>query len=553
MTSRSPRFRRMQHVLTRLGPTLTTVVLALLGLALGAWALLEAGSQRAETAATLAGQARALAGTLGPSLAATAAATRELDELLTDKLLGSARLIARLHAAGTLSAAELDVIVDRNDLDSVVVVDRTGRVALEAGEGIPPGILGQVGDAARGRADDVVLAPSMEMGVEHLAVASAIPRGGAVVVRIHATTGRTFAARIGIDNLLDRLVGSEGVLYLAYREEPGGIRSEATWDGGALPPPDPGPGLSEVRGRTAFEVEVPVDSPAGTEAFLRVGLDGAPLVRAGLSAMRRTTLIGVALVVFSLSVGGIALVARRRALEREDAARRLSDAESARKRSERLAAAGALTAGLAHEVRSPLNAIVLAAQRIERKHPQESDCAAFAGTIRAEVRRLEAVLRQFLELARPVAGERRAADLGAIAEEVRELLLAEAEGAGAKIDPVRGSGTAVVDRDSIRRALINLVHNAVEAGPTVGAVEMVVCEEDGGVGIHVLDRGSGIDETQVEHLFDAFVTTRSEGTGLGLTMVRRVAEEHGGRCSLASRPGGGTEAVLWLPAGNASP
>jgi len=321
------------------------VLLAFSGLALGAWALVEARTQRAETAEALATQARVLASTLGPSLSATAAATRELDELLTARLLDSTHLIARLHHAGALTASDLAEVIDRGDLDSVGVVDRDGRIVLAEGEEIPPAVLSQVRDEIRGGADDVILGSSIEMDVEHLSVASTIPAGGAVIARIHTTTGRTFARQIGVENLLVSLSGSEGILYLRYREEPGGVRGEASWDGGPLPPPvDNRSELRYVRERPVFEIEVPVVSPAGTEAFLEVGLDGEPLARAAVSAARRTTLIGIVLVILSLSLGGIGLVARWRALDREDAARRVAEAETARRSSERLAAAGALTA-----------------------------------------------------------------------------------------------------------------------------------------------------------------------------------------------------------------
>jgi signal transduction histidine kinase len=532
---------------------MTIALLAAFGLAVGAWALVEGRSQRAETAEVLAAQARGLAETLGPSLAAAAAATRELDELLTNKLLASAWLVAGLQEAGALNRDALERIVDGNDLDTVFVVDGDGSTLFRAGEGIPPAILDQIDDAVRGLADDVVLVPSVEDGIEHLGVASAIAGGGAVLVRIHAGTGRTFASQIGVENLLRRLLESGGVLYLSYREQPAGIRAEATWDGGPIPPhTEHTADLLPVRGRTVFEVDVPVASPAGTDAFLRVGLDGAPLVRAAVSGMRRTTLIGIVLVVFSVTLGAAAVVVRRRAADREEAERRLAEVEVARKRSERLAAAGALAAGLAHEVRSPLNAIVLAAQRIER-NPAEADCTEFARTIRSEVKRLEGVLRQFLELARPVGDERRRTDLKGLSESVRSLLLEEADQAGAEIEPVRGEGAAAVNREAIRRALINLVHNAVEASPRGGAIELEIRKEDGGVGIHVLDRGAGIDEDEADHLFDAFVTTRAEGTGLGLALVRRVAEDHGGWCRLTRRSGGGTDAVLWLPPGGGAP
>jgi len=138
-------------------------------------------------------------------------------------------------------------------------------------------------------------------------------------------------------------------------------------------------------------------------------------------------------------------------------------------------------------------------------------------------------------------------DLRKVAEEVRGLLNAEAEEQGVTLEPVEGSGCAVVQPDSIRRAMINLVHNAMEASPPGATIELVVVEEQGGVGVHILDRGTGIDTDEAESLFDAFVTTRAEGTGLGLALVRRVAGEHGGSCRLANRSGGGAEAVLWLP------
>lgn len=533
---------------TKLRLALILLLLAAFGVAVAAWAIFEARSQRAETAQALAVQARALASTLGPSLAAAAAASRELDELLAWRLLDHTHLLGRLHQAGDLSPDGLAEIVDQHDLDSAVIMDGRGRVVLQAGSEVVAEALEQVREAASGQIDDMVLGWTTEMEIDHLAVASAIPGGGAVLVRIHASAGRTFNRQLGVENLLTRLAGSEEVLYLRFREEPGGIRHEVAWDGGAVPPPaEDDAEIRTVRGRPVFEVDMPVASPAGSTAYLQVGLDGSPLLRATASATRRTVLIGIVLMVFSLSLAAVGIVARWRALEREEAARRLAEAEAATRRSERLAAAGALTAGLAHEVRSPLNAIVVAAQRIERKHPPESECASFAGTIHSEVRRLDTVLRQFLDLARPVSDQREITDLVKLVDEVRSLLSAEAEQAGVSLAPVRGSGAAPVDPGSIRRALINLIHNAMEASPAGRSIDFVLQEEDGGVAIHILDRGSGLDEAAGDKLFDAFVTTRSEGTGLGLSQVRRVADEHGGRCRLVNREGGGAEAVLWLP------
>jgi signal transduction histidine kinase len=538
----------MSGLIHKLRPAWIFLALAVFGLVLAVWAVVEARLQRTETSEALAAQARMLANTLGPSLGAAAAASRELKELLAWRLLDNAQYIARLHAAGKLSQSDLVSDIDDHELDSVTIIDRSGQVVMQAGDDIPVDLRQRSIDASTGGADDMILGPTTEMGIDHLAVATALPDGGVVVVRIHSATGQTFARQLGVENLLSRLLESEGVLYLGFRQDPEGIRHEVSWDGGPLPSlDDSGSELRQVRDHTVFEIEVPVASPAGSSAFLQVGLDGAPLVRTTVSAMRRTMLIGVVLVIFSLSLLGIALVSHRRMTERVEADRKLDEAEAARRRSERLAAAGALTAGLAHEIRGPLNAIVLAAQRIERKHPPESECHSFAGTIRTEVRRLDTVLRQFLDLARPVSENREATDLRLLAEDVRDLLFVEAEGLGVALEPVQGSGETAVDSGSIRRAIINLVHNAMDASTRGGSIDLVVREELGGVGIHVLDRGSGLDETIAGDLFDAFVTTRAGGTGLGLALVRRIAEDHGGTCRLTNRAGGGAESELWLP------
>jgi len=277
-------------------------------------------------------------------------------------------------------------------------------------------------------------------------------------------------------------------------------------------------------------------------------MNGLPLAQASASAVRRTAMVGIVLSVFSLALVFIALLSRSRTIEREMAARRLAELETARRRSERLAAAGALTAGLAHEVRSPLNAIGLAAQRVERKHGPEEECGLFSAKVRGEIGRLDAILREFLELASPVGRVREETDLHVIASEVVELLSDEAVATGVALDLYGSACPAPVDPESIRRSLINLVRNAIQTSPTGGKVLVKTTVADGHVLIGVYDDGPGIDDETVEQLFDAFVTNQAGGVGLGLALVRRVAEEHGGTVTLRNRSNAGALAELRLPA-----
>ncbi len=525
------------------------IPLLILAVVLALWAVHEGRQQRQETAEVLATQAALLARALGPGLEAASTAAREIEESAAARVLENTRILAVLRQSGGLTGSTAGSLADQNDLDSIIHLGRDGIPSLSVGAPVPDELLRQAGDVIAGRADEMLFSPQQDDGVEHIAAVVRTADGGAVLVRVHAPSGFAFSGAIGAANLLQRLAGSESVLYLGYTVSPGGAPLEASWDNGPIPPELTGTeNRRTVRGREVYEVVVPVSAPAGFLATLRVGMDGRPLAQASASAVRRTAMVGIVLSVFSLALVFIALLSRSRAMEREEAARRVAELETARSRSERLAAAGALTAGLAHEVRSPLNAIGLAAQRIERSHTPDDECGRFAGKVRGEIGRLEAILREFLELASPVGRSRERTDIRTIAGDVVDLLADEAEATSIRLALNGISCSAPVDPESIRRALINLVRNAIQASPPGGEVLVETALIDGHVLVKVTDDGPGVDEDRVEQLFDAFVTNQAGGVGLGLALVRRVAEEHGGTATLCNRKDGGALAQLRLPA-----
>ena len=523
------------------------LLLLIVGVTLFGWAAWEARGQRREIETALTAEAALLARSLGPGLSAASNASRELDEIVLWKLLDNARLLSELHATGVASEPRLADIVEANGLDTVVFLDRLGQPELDFGEPIEIDLEQVAAEVLAGRAEEIILGATVEEEIEHVGVVVAVPGGGAVLVRIEASTARTFAQRLGVENLLRNLVGTGSVLYLSYSELPGPTAVEAAWDGGPVPPRLATGDVRPVRDRSIFEVELEVAAPAGREAMLRVGLDGSRLAVEAASAARQTILVGVLLAAFGLAATAFATVSRLRAIERQEAVRRVGEAEAARRRSERLAVAGALTAGLAHEVRSPLNAISLAAQRLERKLEGDAERQGMATHIRGEVGRLDGVLREFLELASPTSDRRKKTDLAGLGREVLDLLEAEAESAQVGLDQVLGGGDCVVDPRALRRAMFNIVRNAIQASPVGGRVTLEVGRRDGEVTIRVLDEGPGPDRDLANKVFDPFVTGRADGTGLGLSLVRRVAEEHSGTAELRPRPSGGTEAEIRLP------
>jgi two-component system sensor histidine kinase HydH len=120
---------------------------------------------------------------------------------------------------------------------------------------------------------------------------------------------------------------------------------------------------------------------------------------------------------------------------------------------------------------------------------------------------------------------------------------------GGRVD-IHGEGAPAgwpLDVMRIEQVLINLIRNAIQASPAEARVEVRVAADDGGLIFEVADRGKGIPEDMRERLFDPFITGRTQGTGLGLAVVHRVTERHGGKVSVADRPGGGTIFRVWLP------
>lgn len=207
---------------------------------------------------------------------------------------------------------------------------------------------------------------------------------------------------------------------------------------------------------------------------------------------------------------------------------------------ERLAAAGQLTAGLAHEVRNPLNAALLQLKVHERvlvKRGFDEGLASVA-IIRSELERLQRLTNEFLELARPRPPAQVVGDLREAIEAVVRLVEAEASERAIEVRselddrPVCAS----FDGSRIRQVLLNLVTNALEISPTVGFVALRTRRSAGLVHVDVEDDGPGIPD-DAERVFNPFFTTKAGGTGLGLSIARRIVLDHRGALTVTSRPG----------------
>jgi signal transduction histidine kinase len=220
-------------------------------------------------------------------------------------------------------------------------------------------------------------------------------------------------------------------------------------------------------------------------------------------------------------------------------------------RSERLAAVGTLAAGLAHEVRNPLNSASLQLTLLERRlgRGDEPDTVLpIAKIIKSEIDRLDRLVREFLAFAQPRPLEPRPVDVAELFATVTSLIEPEAESVHVSIavDVPDGTPAVLGEAERLRQVLLNLTRNAIEAmSETGGQLKLRARRAGAEVEIAVEDDGSGFGEDAP--VFDAFFTTKSHGTGLGLSIVHRIVTDHGGTIRVESRPGR-TCFTLALPA-----
>ncbi len=239
---------------------------------------------------------------------------------------------------------------------------------------------------------------------------------------------------------------------------------------------------------------------------------------------------------------------RRTAEHLTEANRQVLLAHEAVRRSDKLAALGQLTAGLAHELRNPLGTIKASAEMLNKQLSAENEVAReVAGFISTEVDRTNSLVTRFLQFARPLKLRMETADLAHLLD--RSITAAEREAPG--IAFYRNYAPEIppfpFDAELMERVFYNLVLNAAQATAGGGAVTVKTRAEGRVAEIAVIDRGVGIDSAQMKDIFNPFFTTKPEGVGLGLAIVAKIVDEHGGKIAVESEPGKGSIFVVSLP------
>jgi signal transduction histidine kinase len=378
---------------------------------------------------------------------------------------------------------------------------------------------------------------------------------GLIVILADARYILNFRQEMGLERLARDLRGRPGLEYIALQDEDSVFlaHSDSSRVGDKGEPLLLNSGqqrlvrvLAGADGKEVLEVARPFSLQGSPLGIIRIGLSLEPLAQVRKKSLTAMVMFGAAFLILGLIGTGIIFFNQRRHIEAVQAL------EAQVRRSERLASLGNLAAGVAHEVRNPLNALGLASQRLQKEFTPRQDKEEydrFIALMRGEITRIDGIVDRFLSLARPAKPVLKPLEASVFIQEVAGLLKAEAEQKGVelKVDVPEEPCSVNADAQQLKQATMNILLNAIQATPAGGSVSLSCHKKGRQLRILIADTGPGIAEELKERVFDPYYTTREGGLGLGLYIAQSIIQEHGGRIELADAPGRGTVFTLVLP------
>ena len=302
------------------------------------------------------------------------------------------------------------------------------------------------------------------------------------------------------------------------------------------------------KGEEIFEVVKSFSLKDKTMGLIRIGYTPEE-IRPVLSQIKKNVFLSV---FFFLILGSSAItliwVNQNRHLKK------MKEMEDRIHLAERISSLGHLAAGVAHEIRNPLNAIGMGLQRLKREflpsdESKREEYISFAELILKEIRRVNDIIEQFLTLSRPFQLNLKESSLQDLCHHLVTLFQEEASSLGirlqAQISP--DMPHLAIDPEKLTQALINIMRNGMQAMGQGGLLRVEAKSLKEGLEVTISDSGSGIPPERMEKIFNYYYTTKEKGVGLGLPIAHRIIEAHGGQLKIESRAGVGTKVTVTLP------
>jgi signal transduction histidine kinase len=304
--------------------------------------------------------------------------------------------------------------------------------------------------------------------------------------------------------------------------------------------------VEQPDGTRHYDVVKPITVNGSNMGVLEIGLSLKPMEVAWRRALNSMIVFGLAILV--VGILGMATIF----YNQQTHLQKVKSLEAEISRQERLSELGNLAATVAHEIRNPLNSVSMGLQRLKGEFTptqDQDDYARFLDLMLEEVRRLNSIVEQFLSLARPLNLKPEPLSVETFLSDITTLVAGDASSSNVKIDLKIAPGLPRLqaDQNYLKQLLLNLIRNGVQAMPQGGTLTIDARPDKDFLQMTVSDHGTGMTEETLAHIFEPYFTTKPSGSGLGLSIARRIAEAHGGTITVESSLDKGSRFRILLP------
>ena len=529
----------------------------------------------------------ALAEAMETSIRSSILGNSLLEDLIAQRLLDNARLIDELLRFPPVDHTLLQEIAKRNRLQKIELLDLKGKPVELPSQ--PPmrrrmrEMMGQMGDVPPDSSSEpqgammtfmwgrrwhlpqdrdepppkIADRKFWEGSVFGVAIgASSFP--GIIAVHANADYIVNFRKEIDVQKQIDELGHQAGIEYVALLDNNRKILAHT--DSRLVNQNDDTPLKVEVKaeleppgrvveqsdGNRRYDIVKAVTVNGANLGLLKIGLSLKPMEAAWQRSLRSMIVFGLA--VLAVGILGMATIFYMQQSHLE----KIGSLEAAISRQERLSELGNLAATVAHEIRNPLNSVSMGLQRLKAEFTPTQDAddyARFLKLMQEEVHRLNSIVEQFLSLARPLHLNREEIAIAPYLKELAALITAEANSSRVNVDlKVPGDLPPLhADRNYLKQLLLNLVLNGIQAMPEGGTLSIAARAVKDRLELTVADQGIGIKPNVMKKIFEPYFTTKNNGSGLGLSIARRIAEAHGGAITVDSGASRGSRFRVLLP------
>lgn len=388
-------------------------------------------------------------------------------------------------------------------------------------------------------------------------------KSGLVIIALDREGQRYWATKVSIEKVIEELGEAQGqnLKYIVVMDQQEMVFGRAgdmpeKWDKSDVLMSGVFSGMRKIlsrktshNGKSLLDIAAPLYLDDQVAGVVRLGLDREGMDRI-VQENRRNIFIFMAVVVL---IALLSMWILYRNQNKHLAG--IIEIERRLEKAERLSALGHLAAGVAHEIRNPLNAISMASQRLKREYVPADDeksreFQTLAGVIRDEIRRLNGIIEEFLTFSKSRRLELHEYPVTEVLQKIVNLIQEEAVSKGISLETRFTDSPAIIpmDTDKLQQAFLNFIKNAMESISGEGSI--VIAVEPSGkdrISVKISDTGCGMTSEEVERIFNPEYTTKEKGLGLGLPLAHEIIRGHGGEIRVFSGPGSGTTFEIILP------